>query len=490
MNGRGKSDGPVVPRNLANKGRGAPRPAERGEGRGPANGNLIRDARYRTQSRTYLKAATDRIRQVAAKDKEMRFTTLWHHVYSIDRLREAYFGLTRKSAAGVDGVTWHGYGEDLEANLQDLSARLKRGAYRARPVRRVFIPKPDGRQRPIGVPTLEDKVVQRAACEVMGAIYEAEFLGFSYGFRPGRSQHNALDAVSVGIQRRKVGWVLDADIRGFFDAIDHDWMVKFIEHRIADKRVVRHVKKWLHAGVLENGAWAPVERGSPQGGSVSPMLANVYLHYVFDLWVDQWRRKQANGDVIIVRYADDIVMGFQHRAEAERFREMLIERFRKFGLELNTDKTRLLEFGRFAAGNRAQRDQGKPETFDFLGFRHICARSRTGKFKLLRQTIPSRQRARLKAVYAELRRRTHQSIPDTGRWLRSVVTGYYRYHGVPDNWAALRAFRNDVVRLWRLRLRRRSHKGRLNWERMGRVAATWVPKPQLFHPWPDQRLRV
>lgn len=490
MNGSGKSDGSVVPENHANKGSGAPPPAECGEGRDPAKGNPIRDARYRTQSRVGLNAATDRIRQAATKDKEKRFTALWHHVYDVDRLREAYFGLARKSAPGVDGVTWQVYGKDLESNLQDLSDRLKRGAYRARPVRRVLIPKPDGRQRPIGVPTLEDKVVQRAACEVMGAIYEADFLGFSYGFRAGRNQHNALDAVSVGITRRKVGWVLDADIRGFFDAIDHDWLVKFIEHRIADKRVVRHVKKWLHAGVFENGEWAPVDRGSPQGGSVSPMLANIYLHYVFDLWAHQWRTKAAGGDVIIVRYADDIVMGFQYRAEAERFRELLVERFRKFGLELNTDKTRLIEFGRFAASNRAKRGQSKPETFDFLGFRHICAVSRYGKFKLLRKTIPSRQRARLKAVYAELRRRMHDSIPETGRWLRSVVTGYYRYHAIPDNWAALRSFRSDVVRLWRLRLRRRSHKSRLDWVRMWRVAARWIPYPTVLHPWPGQRLRV
>lgn len=490
MNGSGKSDGSVVPGNHANKGSGAPQPAERGEGRDPAKGNPIRDARYRTLSRVRLNAATDRIRQAATKDKEKRFTALWHHVYDIDRLREAYFGLARKSAPGVDGVTWQAYGKELESNLQDLSARLKRGAYRARPVRRVLIPKPDGRQRPIGVPTLEDKVVQRATCEVMGAIYEADFLGFSYGFRAGRNQHNALDAVSVGITRRKVGWVLDADIRGFFDAIDHDWLVKFIEHRIADKRVVRHVKKWLHAGVFENGEWAPVDRGSPQGGSVSPMLANIYLHYVFDLWAHQWRTKQAKGDVIIVRYADDIVMGFQHRAEAERFKELLVERFQKFGLELNTEKTRLIEFGRFAASNRAERGQSKPETFDFLGITHICAVSREGKFKLLRKTIPSRQRARLKAVYAELRRRMHDSIPETGRWLRSVVTGYYRYHAIPDNWAALRSFRSDVVRLWRLRLRRRSHKSRLDWVRMWRVAAKWIPYPTVLHPWPSERLRV
>jgi group II intron reverse transcriptase/maturase len=490
MNGRGKSDGLVVPKNPANKGRGAPQSAERGEGRGPAEGNPIRDARYRTLSRARLKDATDRIRQAAAKDKEMRFTTLWHHVYDVDRLREAYFKVERKSAPGVDGVTWQGYGRELEENLQDLSARLKRGGYRARPVRRVLIPKPDGRQRPIGVPTLEDKIVQRAACAVMGAVYEADFLGFSYGFRPKRSQHKALDAVSVGIKRRKVNWVLDADIRGFFDAIDHEWMVKFIEHRIADKRVVRHVKKWLHAGVLEDGEWAQVERGTPQGGSVSPMLANVYLHYVFDLWAHQWRERHACGDVIMVRYADDVVLGFQHRAEAERFREDLVERFRKFGLELNSDKTRLIEFGRYAGERRAKRGQGKPETFDFLGLRHICAQNHQGGFKLLRHTIPSRLKTRVREVYAELKRRMHHSIFSTGSWLRAVVTGYYRYQGVPDNWSAMRAFRNDVVRLWRRCLGRRSQKGRINWERMGRIAAKWIPNPRLYHPWPEERLRV
>ena len=490
MNGRGKSDGPIVPKNPVNKGCGAPQPAERGEGRGPAKGNPTRGARYRTLSRVRLNAATDRIRQAAAKDKEMQFVALWHHVYDIDRLREAFFGLERKSAPGVDGVTWQAYARNLEENLPDLSARLQRGAYRARPVRRVFIPKADGRQRPIGVTCLEDKIVQRATCKVMEAIYEEDFLGFSYGFRPDRSQHNALDAVSVGIKRKKVNWVLDADIRGFFDAIDHDWMVKFIEHRIADKRVVRHVKKWLHAGVCEDGKWSAVEQGSPQGGNISPLLANIYLHYVFDLWARQWRTRHASGDMIIVRYADDVVMGFQSRAEAMQFREDLVERFRKFGLELNTDKTRLIEFGRYAGERRADRGLGKPETFDFLGFRHICARNQFGKFKLLRRTIPSRLRARVKETYAELRRRMHHPIPRTGRWLRSVVTGYYRYHGVPDNWPAMKAFRSDVVRLWRRCLGRRSQRGRINWERMGRIATKWVPYPQLYHPWPEERLRV
>jgi RNA-directed DNA polymerase len=490
MNGHGKSDGPVVPMKPANKDGGAPPSAERAEGRGAAEGNPTRDARYRTLCRGRLKVATDRIRQAAAKDGKKQFTTLWHHVYNVDRLRQAYFGLKRDSAPGVDGVTWHAYGEGLEATLEDLSGRLQRGAYRARPVRRVFIPKPDGRQRPIGVTALEDKVVQRATCEVMGAIYEQDFLGFSYGFRPKRSQHNALDAITVGIKRRKVNWVLDADIRGFFDAIDHGWLVKFIEHRIADKRVIRHVKKWLHAGVLEDGEWEAAETGSPQGGNISPLLANIYLHYVFDLWAHQWRQRQARGDVVIVRFADDIVMGFEHREEAERFLEELAERFRQFGMELHSDKTRLLEFGRFAAQQRRRRGEGRPATFDFLGFTHICTETRKGCFQILRRTMRVRLRAHLKAVYAELRRRTHHPIPVVGAWLRKVWVGFQNYHATPDNMPTLWSLRDELTRLWRIRLRRRSHKGYVTWSRMNRLAKCYLPHPTIRHPYPEQRLRV
>ena len=426
MNGRGKSDDPVVPGNPANKGGGAPRPAERGEGRGSAKRNPPRRTRDRTQRRASLQQALDRIRQAAERDKTQRFTTLWHHVYDTDRLREAYFSLNRKSAPGVDRVTWEDYGKELEANLQDLAGRLQRGGYRARPVERTYIPKADGRQRPIGKPVLEDKIVQRSAAAVVGAVYEVDFLGFSYGFRPGRKQHDALDAVTVGITRRKVNWVLDADIRGFFDAIDHGWLVKFLEHRIADERVLRHVKKWLAAGVMEDGEWVQAEKGSPQGGSISPLLANIYLHYVFDLWAHQWRQRHAQGDVIIVRYADDIVMGFQYAADGERFREALVERFRQFGLELNTDKTRMIEFGRFAATNRQRHGQGKPESFDFLGFTHICARTREGWFHVLRRTTRSRLRAYARKIHDELRRRTHDPIRDVGAWLMAScrVTEY------------------------------------------------------------------
>jgi group II intron reverse transcriptase/maturase len=317
----------------------------------------------------------------------MRFTALLHHIYDRQTLSAAYFSLKREAAAGVDGETWRHYGERLEQNLGDLADRVKRGAYRAKPVRRVYIPKADGRQRPLGVTALEDKLLQRATVEVLNAIYETDFLGFSYGFRAERSPHDALDALYVGVLTRPVNWVLELDIRGFFDSIDHGWLVKFIEHRIADRRVVRLIQKWLNAGVLEDGKRIPLEEGTPQGGSASPLLANVYLHYVFDLWVRAWRRTQARGEVIVVRFADDIVLGFQYKSDAAGCRQELTERFRQFRLELHPEKTRLLEFGPFAGQNRQRRGQGKPETFNFLGFTHICGKTSSGRFTVLRQTI-------------------------------------------------------------------------------------------------------
>jgi group II intron reverse transcriptase/maturase len=390
----------------------------------------------------------------------------------------------------VDGETWRSYRKDLEENLRDLSERLKRGAYRARPVRRVYIQKSDGRPRPLGVTALEDKIVQRATVEVLNGIYEVDFLGFSYGFRPGRSAHNALDALTVGIEKRKVNWVLDADIRGFFDAIDHEWLVRFVEHRIADRRVVRHIRKWLNAGVLEEGKVSRVEEGTPQGGCISPLLANIYLHYAFDLWADHWRRKHAGGDVIIVRYADDFVVGFQYRDDAERFLRELRKRFLKFNLELHPDKTRLIEFGRFADRNRKRRGLCRPETFDFLGFTHCCGRTRRGDFCVLRQTSRRRMRRKLLGIKAELRRRMHQPIREVGKWLRSVVGGYFRYHAVPRNSYALQAFRDAVERYWYQILRRRSQKARITWSRFLRLARIWLPSPRILHPYPDQRLRV
>ena len=437
-----------------------------------------------------LQSAFQRIRQAACRDKGLQFTALWHHVHDVDRLREAYLSLKRHAAPGVDGETWQHYGENLEMNLRGLSDRLKRGAYRAKPVRRVYIPKADGRQRPLGVTALEDKIVQRAAVEVLNAIYENDSLGFSYGFRPGRNPHNALDALYVGIMRKKVNGVLDADIRGYFDAMDHGWLTKFVEHRIADQRVLRHIKKWLNAGVMEDGKRTRVEKGTPQGGSVSPLLANVYLHYVFDLWTHQWRQRHARGDVVIVRYADDLTVGFQYREDAERFLAGLRQRFRKFSLELHPTKTRLMEFGRYAARDRQRRGEGKPESFDFLGLTHSCDKTRNGKFIVLRQTIRKRMRAKLREIKLELRHRMHHPTPEVGQWLRSVLTGHFRYYAVPRNQRKLSAFKYQVYCLWFRTLRRRSQRHRISGERMNRLAARWFPPVRVLHPYPEQRLRV
>lgn len=492
MNGRGKSDSCIVPAKSPNKGGAlAGPPAEGMEGERLAEGNSGEQHRSRAQIRSDLNRALDRVREAAVRDKELQFTTLWHHVYNLDRLREAYLGLKRNAAPGVDRVTWEEYGRELEGNLRDLSDRLKRGAYRAQPVRRVFIPKADGRQRPLGVTALEDKIVQRTTVEVLNAVYETDFLGFSYGFRPGRSQHQALDALSVGILTKKVNWVLDADIRGFYDTIDHEWLVRFIEHRVRDRRVVRHVKKWLKAGVLEDGSWREAGEGVPQGSSIGPLLANIYLHYAFDLWVHAWRQRQARGDVTVVRFADDIVMGFQHRTDAERFLAELRERLAKFKLELHPDKTRVIEFGRFAAKNRRQRGQGKPETFEFLGFTHCCDLTRKGKFIVLRQTSKKRMRRKLMEVKVQLRRRLHDPVAKTGAYLRSVVSGHFRYYGVPRNGPALCSFRHTVYRLWYRSLRRRSqqHRGR---KKLKRRFALWakrfLPTARIYHPYPEQRL--
>jgi group II intron reverse transcriptase/maturase len=489
MNEQGKSDRPEVPVKSPNK---AGQPVAEGvEGRGLAKGNSLQQNASRTPSRTGASSALERVRQAAKGDKKMRFTALLHHIYNLETLRMAYFRLKKEAAPGVDGETWRHYGEDLESNLQNLSERLKRGAYRAKPVRRVYIPKADGRQRPLGVTALEDKVVQRAAVEVMNAIYETDFLGFSYGFRPGRSQHQALDALYAGLLTRKVSWVLDLDIKGFFDGISHAWLVKFVEHRVADRRVVRLIQKWLRAGVLEDGKHLRVEEGTPQGGSASPLLANVYLHYVFDLWVQVWRRKRAHGDVIVVRFADDIVLGFQVKSDAERFWAELTERFRKFALELHPEKTRLLEFGPFAAKNRKRRGEGKPETFNFLGFTHICAKKRSnGMFTVLRQTMRKRLQAKLNEVKTELRQRLHDPIPEVGQWLRSVVSGHIRYYGVPMNSPALNVFRFQVGWLWSRALARRSQTGRVPLERMRRLVARWLPLAQIHHPYPLRRMGV
>jgi RNA-directed DNA polymerase len=413
-----------------------------------------------------------------------------HHIYEGERLRAAYFALERKAAAGVDGQTWHGYGEHLEANLEALSRRLARGGYRPEPVRRAYIAKDDGAKRPLGVPALEDKIVQRATAEVLDAIYERDFIGFSYGFRPGRSAHNALDAVAVGVQARKVNWILDADISKFFDTIEHDWLIKFIGHRVADERVVRLIKKWLHAGVLEEGQIWRSEVGTVQGGSISPLLANVYLHYALDLWAEKWRRREARGEMIMVRYADDWIAGFERRGDAERFWREVDQRLQEFGLKLHEKKTRLIEFGRFARQNRQRAGQGEPETFDFLGFTHCCGQSRQGRFVVLRLSSAKKVRAKLRAVKGELWKRITRPIEEQGEYLLAVVGGHMRYYGVPRNDARLKTFRWRIVQMWRRTLCRRSQVRPIRWSRLNKLAAHWLPRVHIYHPYPDQRLIV
>lgn len=488
MNGYGKSDRSIVSRKSPNKVTSVA--AEEMEKRDLAKGNLRRQNAFRTQGRADVQSALKRIRLAARRDKKGQLTALYHHVSNPAFLREAFYAIRRKAASGIDGVTWDAYHEDLEANLQDLSERLKRGAYRATAVKRVYIPKASGGQRPLGVTALEDKIVQRSTVAVLSAIYETDFLGFSYGFRPGRSQHQCSGALCLGIFKRKVGWVLDADIRGFFDAIDHEWMIRFLEHRIGDKRVIRLVQKWLNAGVLEDGKVYRPEAGTPQGGSVSPFLANVYLHYVFDLWIQAWRRSKAKGDVVVVRWADDFIVGLQSEWEARKFLAELKERFKKFGLTLHPDKTRLIEFGRFAASSRKWRGQGKPETFDFLGFTHICGKTRKGAFMVLRKTMKKRQRDKLRELKFELRRRLHDRVPDVGKWLKQVVRGYFQYHGIPMNFRSLESFRHQVVRLWCRSLRRRSQKHRCSWQRVTRLAEKYIPQPKVVHPYPTQQFGV
>ena len=484
VNDARKSDGRVVPAKLPNK--ADPTAAEVVEGRRPAKGNTNQQNAPRTQCRPSAPSALDRVREAARQDKRTRFTALFHHL-TIDRLRSSFLALQRKAAAGVDGVTWEQYQVNLEDNLQELHGRLHRGAYRAKPSRRVYIPKADGRQRPLGIAALEDKIVQRAVVEVMNAIYEADFVGFSYGFRPGRHQHMALDALATAILRKKVNWVLDADIRDFYGTIDHGWLIKFIEHRIADKRIIRLIQKWLRAGVLEDGAWTQSEEGTPQGATVSCLLANIYLHYVYDLWVQQWRNNHPNREIVFVRYADDTVVGFEHYDDAARLGHELRERLRRFGLEIHPDKTRLIMFGRFAASRRARMGKGKPETFDFLGLKHICAETGAGKFLLARHTTPSRMRTRLRSIRAELRKRMHRPIPEQAAWLANVVRGYFAYHSVPTNMRAMDAFRTQIIRTWHKSLRRRSQRSRMNWERMRQLADRWIPRPRVLHPWPEER---
>ncbi len=487
MNGRQKSESPIVAVKPANKVEQSI--AELVEPRGGAEENAVQPDTYRTRSRVSVTQGLERVRQVAKTRKKERFTALLHHV-DIALLRRSYFALERTAAAGVDGVTWQDYGENLEANLTDLHGRIHRGAYRPQPSRRSYIAKADGRQRPLGIASLEDKIVQRAVVEVLNAIYEEDFLGFSYGFRPGRRQHDALDALAAGITGAKVNWIVDADIRSFFDTVDQTWLIRFVEHRIGDKRIIRLIRKWLKAGVLEDGIVTVGEVGTPQGSVASPLLANIYLHYVFDLWVKRWRQREARGAMIICRYADDIVAGFQHQTDAKRFMVDLRERFEAFSLSLHPDKTRLIEFGRFAARDRKRRGLGRPETFTFLGFTHVCGQSRAGKFLLKRKSRRDRQASKLRDIKDGLKRRTHRSIEEQGAWLRAVVCGYFAYHAVPTNFSALTSFQWKVRWLWFRTLRSRSQKDRTTWQRFERHAARWLPRPQILHLWPQDRFAV
>jgi RNA-directed DNA polymerase len=485
MNGGGESYSGIVPTKRSNEGQGGPK--EIVEGRPLTKENAEAPNPNRTPSREYGPSGLDRVRQAAKQDKEVRFTALLHHV-SVDLLRSSYYSLKRRAAAGVDGMTWAEYGENLEERLADLHGRIHRGGYRAKPSRRVWIPKSDGRQRPLGIAALEDKVVQRAVGTVLNQIWEEDFQGFSYGFRPERSQHEALDALWVGITQKKVNWVLDLDIQSFFDKIGHEWMIQFVEHRIGDQRIVRLIRKWLKAGVMDDGRWFETEEGTPQGSVISPVLANLYLHHVLDLWVKAWRKKVAQGDVIIVRYADDAVLGFQKREDADRFLKELQERVRKFGLELHPAKTRLIEFGRYAATDREKRGEGKPETFNFLGFTHSCGRNRRGYFTVIRKTIGKRMVAKLKDIRQELRKRMHDSIDVNRKWLQSVVRGYFQYHAVPDNQERMKGFRGAVLRLWFGQIRRRSQKCRWAWTRFLERLGVLIPKVEVLHPWPSVRL--
>jgi group II intron reverse transcriptase/maturase len=474
----------VKPANKAE--RSAAEPVERREG---AKGNAGQHSRGRAQSRETVSQALERIRQAARQRKKERFTTLLHHV-SVDLLRQAFFEIKKDAAPGVDGLTRQDYEADLERRLEDLHARVHRGAYRALPSRRVYIPKPDGRQRPLAVAALEDKIVQRATAAVLNAIYEEDFLGFSYGFRPGRGTHDALDALVVGISSRKVNWILDADIRSFFDTISQEWLVRFLGLRIGDRRIIHLIQKWLKVGVLEDGVVTASDMGTGQGSVISPLLANIYMFYAFDLWAERWRRREATGDMIIVRYADDFIVGFEHEADARRFLEEMRERLGKFALTLHPEKTRLIEFGRHAADSRKRRGLGKPETFNFLGFTFISGKSRRGGFLVKRKSRRDRMRAKLQAIKQELRQRMHQPIPQQGKWLKQVVAGYFRYHAVPTNSRALATFRAEITKRWAAILGRRSQKGNLIWTRITKLANDWLPRPRILHPWPNQRFAV
>lgn len=488
MNDDGKSDSGIVPA-MAPK-EAAATADEVPEGKPGSPSNPPDPSVTGTQSPEPADTGLGRIREAAQRDKNLRLSALLHHI-TPERLHQCYLCLKPGAAPGADDVTWDEYGgPGLEERLADLHDRVQGGRYRPLPSKRIWIPKSDGKKRPIGIAALEDKIVQKAVCEILTPIYETDFIGFSYGFRPGRKPHDALDALWVAITERKINWVLDADIRSFFDTLDHEWVLKFLGHRVADPRVHRLVALWLKAGVLEEGKWFQTLEGTPQGGIISPLLANMYLHYALDLWVEGWRKRSARGEVVIVRYADDFVMGFQHESDARRFQAELAKRMAKFGLELHEEKTRLIEFGRFATRDRKRRGQGKPEPFDFLGFTHMCAHGKKGRFWIRRKTIVTRMRKKLKEIKEELKKRRHEPVKRLGQWLRTVLGGYFNFHAVPGNRRVLDTFRTQVTRSWLAALRSRSQKARkLGWEKFGKICDRWLPRATTLHAFPNERFR-
>jgi len=487
MNGHEKSDSGIVAVKPTNK-TGQP-VAELVEPRPGTKGNAEQQRMHRTQSRDRMSQSLGRVRKAARLRKKDRFTALFHHI-NVDTLRTAFYALKRKAAPGVDGMTWQDYEADIEPRLADLHQRVHRGAYRPQPSRRTYIPKADGKQRPLAIAALEDKIVQGATVMVLNAIYEGDFCGFSYGFRPGRGPHDALDALCTAVDKRKVNWIIDADIQNFFGAVSQEWLVRFVEHRIGDKRITRLIQKWMKAGILEDGVVTVNDRGTGQGSVISPLLANIYLHYVLDLWAKRWRQREATGDMVIVRYADDVVIGFEHEDDARRFLDAMRARLEGFMLSLHPDKTRLIEFGRFAAIRRKKRGLARPETFDFLGFTFMCGKSRQGRFQLQRKTRGDRMRAKLRDIKVGLRRRMHRPISEQGKWLRQIVSGHYAYFAVPTNIRALTALRYHVVDLWRRSLQRRSQKDGATWERIAKIANEYLPSPRILHPWPSVRFAV
>jgi group II intron reverse transcriptase/maturase len=493
MHVAGDSDSSIVPEKSANKS-DVPSLAESMEERGLTKentGQLLLDRTQRRNSDGSPFVPRSRgllgIRQAAQKDKNLKFTSLMHHL-TPELLRSSFFDLKKQAAPGVDGETWSDYAKDFESRIDDLHGQIHRGAYRAKASKRTYIPKPDGKMRPLGIAALEDKIVQQATRTILECIYEEDFLGFSYGFRPRRSPHQALDALFVGITKRKVNWIIDADIRGFFDNISHEWLMKFLEHRIADPKMLRLLKKWLKAGVSEDGEWSPTTVGTPQGAVISPLYANVFLHYVFDLWINDWRQREAQGEVTVIRYADDFVIGFREESDARRCLAALKERFAKFGLELHPDKTRLIEFGRYAEERRAKRGESPPETFDFLGFTHISGKTRRGDFTIHRKTSRKKFQTKLDALRVQLLHRRHADLAETGGWLLSVYRGWCQYYAVPGNYDRLRQFKDALQKMWLNVLRRRSQRGRrLTWAKFSKLCRKWLPTPKILHPYPNVR---